>query len=150
MRRWALVAFAVSLLGAGCAIDTELGLDVTIHSSRVDVRAEPEGDVVAVSFDSTYRVGEHAPQAHRLMPQAIDVFAGDVLVASITPDRPPGFVVDVMPGQSFSATFTGESRPGAADGARTLCGAEATLLFRWSDDTHFGMAESTTTAITCD
>lgn len=150
MTRRALVAVAISLVGAGCAIDTELGLDVVIHSSMVDVRAEAEGDVVGVTFDSTYRVGEHAPEAHRLMPQAIDVLAGGVLVATMMPNRPPGFVANVMPGQSFSATFTGESRLGAASDARSLCGAEATILFRWSDDTFLGMAEATTTAITCD
>jgi hypothetical protein len=150
MRRAAVSVVLASLALGGCAIDTELGLDVTVGASSVEVRAEPDGDVVGVSMDVTYRVGEHAQSSHTLTPQAIDVWLGDVLVATITPNRPPGFVMVVNPGQSFGATFTGASRPGIAADPRDLCGAEATLLFHWTDGTDLGMAEAMTSAITCD
>jgi hypothetical protein len=140
------------VLAASCAIDTEIGLDATIDDASLDVRAATEGDVVALTMAVTYRVGEHAQESHELMPQAIDVFAGDILVATISPNRPPGFVPMVRPGQTFSTTFTGESAPGVATDPRSLCGAEATLLFRWTDASNgtVGMTESTTSAITCD
>src|SRR5690606_2890360 len=125
-----------SLLVASCAIDTEIGLDATIGAASLDVRAETEGDVVAITMPVTYRVGEHAQESHELMPQAIDVFAGDIVVATISPNRPPRFVSMVMPGQTFSTTFTGESAPGVATDPRSLCGAEATLLFRWRDESN--------------
>ena len=143
---------AVSFAASSCAIDTEIGLDATIGASSIDVRTATEGDVVAITMPVTYRVGEHAQESHELMPQAIDVFVGDILIATISPNRPPGFVPVVMPGQTFSTTFTGESAPGVATDSRSLCGAEASLLFRWTDASNgtVGMAESTTSAITCD
>lgn len=143
---------ASALAASSCAIDTEIGLDATIGASSLDVRAETDGDVVAITMPVTYRVGEHAQESHELMPQAIDVFAGDIVVATIVPNRPPAFVPVVMPGQTFMTTFTGESAPGVATDPRSLCGAEATLRFRWMDASNgtVGMADATTSDITCD
>lgn len=151
MRR-ALAAVLGCAALAACAIDTEIGLDATIGDASIEVRSETEGDVVAITMPVNYRVGEHAQEEHELMPQAIDIFAGDILVATISPNRPPGFVPRVMPGQSFSTTLTGESAPGVATDSRSLCGAEATLLFRWTDASNgtVGMAESSTSDISCD
>lgn len=146
------LALVLACAASSCAIDTEIGLDATIGAARVEVRAATDGDVVAITMPVTYRVGEHAQETHELLPQAIDIFAGDIVVATISPNRPPGFMQVVMPGQTFSTTFTGESAPGVATDPRSLCGAEATLFFRWRDESNgtVGMAESTTSDITCD
>lgn len=151
MKRFVAIAAVLSLAG-GCAIDTELGLDATIDSTSVEVRAAAEGDVVAVRMALSYRVGAHAPESHELMPQAIDVFAGDALVATVAPDRPPMFRSVVQPGQSFATTFTGESTPSATTDPRRLCDGSARLLFRWVDASsgELGMAEGSTSEIACD
>ncbi len=136
---------------SGCAVDMELGLAVDIANATLDVRSEAGGDVVGLSMNVTYRVGAYARESHELIPQAIDVFIGDAVVATIIPDRPPDFVPVLAPGESRTLVFTGASQPGVATDPRRLCDGEALLLFRWADGTtgELGMSETTTTAITC-
>lgn len=136
----------------GCAIDTELGLAVTIEASSASVTSDGEGDLVAITMGVAYRVGEHAETAHEFQPQSVDVFVGEALVARASPNRPPAFVSLVRPGQSFTTTFTGETRPVTGADARALCGTEALLLLRWTDATtgEVGTSESTTADVTCD
>ncbi len=150
MRR--ALPFVLAILGAGCAVDTELGLDATIDAASVDVRPDTGGDVVAVTMSITYRVGEHAQESHQFTPQSIDVLVDDSLVVSFPPDRPVGFVPLLQPGQTVQNTFTGESRPGVAMDPRRLCGAEAHVFFRWLDGTtsEVGMTDLLTSDITCE
>ena len=58
----------------------------------------------------------------------------------------------VQPGESFTATFTGESMPSATSDPGRLCGGSARLLFRWSDVAtgEIGMTESSTSEIVCE
>lgn len=144
---------ALALFACACAIDTELGLDATIGSASVDVRPDPGGDVVAITLNVTYRVGEHAQESHEFMPQAVDVLVDGALVATFPPNRPAGFVPLLRPGQSVENVFTGESRPGVAMDPRRLCDAEeAHVIFRWIDDTtgEAGLTEADTSDVTCE
>lgn len=139
-------------LASGCAVDTEIGLSADVTSASAEVIADPAGDVVAVTMDVVYRTGEHTMEARELLPQGIDVLAQQEHVVTLIPERPPGFMPRVSPGQSRSATFTAQSAPGAATDPRRLCGAEALLVFRWMDRaTHeLGSAEATTGPVACD
>ncbi len=148
----ALLFAGLVLSLSACALDTQLGLDATIGSSSVDVSADPSGsgDVVSVTMDVTYRVGAHAQASHDFTPSGIDVFVDGALVVTIPPDRPAGYVPRLSPGQSVTNTFTGASRPGVAMDPRRLCGAQAHLVFRYTDGTQPGMAEADTSSITCE
>ncbi len=144
---------AVGLL-CGCAIDTELGLAVEVRAARVDVRADPVGEVVGTSIDIEYRVGPYAQGGVReLRPQAIEVYTvDDVRVVGVTPDRPADFVPRLSPGESRQATLTGQSDPGEATDPRRLCGLPAVLLFRWIDVTtnEIGLSEGMVGVVACD
>ncbi len=148
MRRALLLALAL----AGCSFDTELGLAVDVTSASGEVAMDAGGDVVSVTMTVDYRTGAHAMEAHTLRPQSVDLFAGDAPVATLTPNRPPGFVPTVRPGQSFTTTMSAQSAPGSATDPRRLCGTEAHLVFRWVDDAtgDVGTSEATTSPIDCD
>lgn len=150
MRRRAL-AHAFLLVGAsltgGCAIDTELGLDATIRDSQVTVLADGS---VGASLELTYRVGPHAEGTRTFQPQAIEVYADDALVGSLAPNRPPGFVDQVAPGDSVMTTLTGETT-GATDPTR-LCSANVRVLLRWVDGAtmEIGMTDAAAGSVTCE
>lgn len=140
-----ILLFSLStLLLSGC-IDKELGLDATIQRTAVTVT----GDMVSVSMDMTYRVGEHADGPRRMQPQAIELYVDGDQVGAVTPDAPAGFVATLEPGQSESTTLEGTEAPVA--GADRLCGATVTVLFRWLDATslEIGMTDAATMDVTC-
>ncbi len=143
--RFALLLVA-SVLGS-CAVDTELGLEAIIDRGSVVVAAD---DVVTARLDVTYRVGDYATGERAFQPQAIQLFVGDALVATMTPNAPPGFVGRVSPGESFAAVFTADDA--SATDPRRLCGVEVRIFFRWLDAsvTEIGMTEAVTSDVTCE
>lgn len=142
------LAIVIAVVGAvllGGCVDTALGLEATLGAARVQVA----GDAVTVSVDVDYRVGPYAEGDRMFQPQTIELYVGGSLVASVTPDAPPGFVSRVAPGESQSTTLGGTTT--MVSGAGTLCGAEVTVLFRWLDGAtlEIGMTETSTTDVVC-
>lgn len=151
--RWLAHLGLASMLVAGCAIDTELGLAVDVRAARVQVRADAEGEVVTASLDLDYRVGAYAERARELRPQSIEIFLSeDARVVSFPPDRPAGFVPRVDPGESRRVTLRGSSPPGEAADPRQLCGRRPLVLFRWVDavTNEVGLSEVTGEPTGCD
>ncbi|MCB9593207.1 MAG: hypothetical protein H6719_10785 [Sandaracinaceae bacterium] len=146
MRRGAAWVVGFALLASGC-IDTELGLDAVIDSSRVTVA--PDG-VVTARLETTYRVGEHAEGDRLFQPNGIELYVGDVLVARMVPTVPPTFVQRVSPGESRSSPILGMDT--MATDPSQLCGATVTVLFRWLDAStmEIGMTQATTSDVTCE
>jgi hypothetical protein len=142
-------AAVLALLVSGCAIDTALGIEGTIEAASVDVSAGASGDVVRATVDVDYRVGEYAEGTRQFMPSSIQLFVAGSAVAQMPPEA-TDFTSTLAPGDSASATFTGETT--TATDPRRLCGAAATVLFRWVDraTSETGMAEGTTSDVTCD
>ncbi|MEC7522078.1 MAG: hypothetical protein VYE22_19490 [Myxococcota bacterium] len=135
---------AVALLLTGC-VDTELGLDADIDAARVSV----VGTTIDVELDVTYRVGPYAEGERTFQPQGIELYAGDTLVATLSPMAPPGFQARVAPGESFTATF-----PATADVATAAdaCAGDLRVLFRWLDTTtnEIGMTDRAVPDPTCE
>jgi hypothetical protein len=136
-----------ALLLAGCEIDTELGIAAEITSAVITV---PSDASVSVEVDVDYRVGEHAEGERNFQPQAIEVYAGEELVAQITPELPAGFTPRIAPGAEASVHLTGSDD--TVTDPRGLCGTEARILFRWRDATsaEVGMTEGVSDVVACD
>ena len=145
MRRRAAAIAALGAVLAGCAVDTELGLDASVDAATVQVAS----GVVSASVDVTYRVGPYAEGTRIFVPQAVDLFVGDALVVSLTPSTPAGFEASVAPGESRSARLEG-GMSGVDDPMR-LCGAEVRVVLTWIDQTtlEVGTTEAIADPVLC-
>jgi hypothetical protein len=119
------------VLLTGCpSTDTLLGLEAIAGDASVVVT----GDVVEVSIDVDYRNGAHTEGARMFQPMLVEVYAADAPVAQMPVEIPPDTDLDLAPGESASATFSGMSDPGEANDPARLCDG-ARVLLRWIDGT---------------
>ncbi|MGE0790666.1 MAG: hypothetical protein AB7S26_33640 [Sandaracinaceae bacterium] len=145
VRLGTIVSLAVMLASCADLVDTELGLDAQIASVAITVSPE---NLLSFEGDVTARVGEHAEGTRRFTSTHVDFLVGSEYIGSINPTYPSDFDFMIAPGESRSGAVFGSV---TFDNASIACGAEVTVLLRWTDGTtgELGMFETTTTDVTC-
>ncbi len=125
--KWAAIFLGFLATCVGCVdIDREPGFAASLESTSITLTEEAAGTVVAVEVGVTVRVGTYALSGRDFQITRADVFAGEQVVATVTLGAPAGGEMTLLPGESYTLTLGGESRPDAFPEAESaLCGAGA-------------------------
>lgn len=154
--RAATLVTALAVLAGACAVDTELGVAAEIQSASITVTGTGDANVVAVSLETRFRVGEHAMGERQFVVQRAELFIDDTPAALVN----LSYSNTLAPGDDETVTLMGSTSAGAFPNApMLLCDAsDVEVVVRWQDiapgetptETDFQLAQLTTTNVRCE